>query len=73
MQQESPAGFAVLLPLACGTWKAISEIIGLFLLLSALYSCCPSYKRHFGIIKTRCTTKKEGYYYGEGKSEEVVI
>lgn len=38
-EQESLAEVADLLPLACGMWKAISEITGLSLLLSALCSC----------------------------------
>lgn len=38
-QQESLAELADLLPLACGMWKAISEITGLSLLFSTLWSC----------------------------------
>lgn len=38
-EQESLAELAALLLLACGMWKAISEIIGLSLLFSTLCSC----------------------------------
>lgn len=38
-EQESLAERAGLLPLACGMWKAISEITGLSLLFFTLCSC----------------------------------
>lgn len=58
-------------PVACGR-----QLVGLQLSLCS-YLCftlaLASHKRHTGIIKTGCRTEKESYYYGERKSEEVVV
>lgn len=58
-------------PVACG-----GQLVRLQAsLCSSLYSALAlaSHKRHCGIIKTGCRAEKESYYYGERKSEEVVI
>lgn len=53
--QESLAELTIQLPLACGMWKAISEITGFSVLALA------SHKRHCGIIKAGCRAKKKSY------------
>lgn len=58
-------------PVACGRQLVRLQAPLCTFLRSAL--ALASHKRHCGIIKTGCRAKKEGYYYGERKSEELVI